>query len=159
MVIKRTCGASGHRLVVIGVVWPEWMKCEWLQLECTTSLNHRVPAPSSVTKNPFTINTVIRQDSRFCCQSMNSKMFSAENSAQVSLCVRSQCLMHEGLLWHFIWLLLYAAFFLLLYQASTHTRDSTKWRICVLLDVNKNTSLKQRCESKRSAGLTGWLSF
>lgn len=26
MVIKRTCGASGHRLVVIAVVWAEWMK-------------------------------------------------------------------------------------------------------------------------------------
>lgn len=106
-------------------------------------------------------------------------MFSAGNSARVSLCVRSQYLMHEGLLWLFIWLLLYAAFSLLLYQASTHTRESTEYWVCVLIDVNKNTSLKQRmikrfwkkwipfftqcsvwrCESRGTAGLTGWLCF
>lgn len=106
-------------------------------------------------------------------------MFSAGNSARVSLCVRSQYLMHEGLLWHFIWLLLYAAFPLLLYQASAHTRESTEWCLCVLLDVNKNKSLKQRmikkkvlknlsfltqcsvrrCESRGTARLTGCLSF
>lgn len=61
------------------------------------------------------------QGSGFFCQSVNSEMFAAENSARVSLRVRSQNLMHEGLLWHFIWLLLYAAVSLLLYQAAVHT--------------------------------------
>lgn len=61
MVIWRTRRASGHRLLVIGAVRAERMKCEWLRLKCTTSFNQRVPELFSVSKTPFTINTVIRR--------------------------------------------------------------------------------------------------
>lgn len=65
MVIKRTRGASGHSPVVIGMVWAERMKCEWLKLKFTTSLKQRVPAPCSITKKPFTINTVTSRAAEF----------------------------------------------------------------------------------------------
>ena len=61
MVIKRTRGASGHGLLVIGMVSAETVKCEWLELKCTTSLNREVPGLFSDTRSPFTINTVIRR--------------------------------------------------------------------------------------------------
>lgn len=42
-VIKRTRGASGHRLLVIAVVWPKRMKCEWLQLKMHNILQPKSP--------------------------------------------------------------------------------------------------------------------
>lgn len=88
MAIKRTRGASGHRLLVIGAVWAERVKCEWLQLKCTTSLNQRVPALFSVTKNPFTINTVIRRTGQWIALPVRElkDVFSWKQRLSVSMC-------------------------------------------------------------------------
>lgn len=128
MAIKRAHRASGHRLVVIGMVWEQRMKCEWLPLKFTTSLSQTVPALFFSYREHIYYKYWHKavQGSAYCCQSFNSEMFSAENSVWVSLCVRSLYLMHEGLLWHFIWLLLYPAFSLLLYLATSVTQNQPR---------------------------------
>lgn len=180
MAIKRTRWASGHRLLVIGVVRAERMKCEWLQLKCTTSLNQRVPALFSVTKNPFTINTVIRCPGQWILLPVREpkdvlgwKQPECHYVSEASTsCMKDCCDISYGYY--------YILPSLLLYQAGAHTRESTEYCDCVLLDVNKNTSLKHRmikslwkkkwipfftqcsvwgCESRGTARLTGWLSF
>lgn len=182
MVIKRTRGASGHRLLVTGMVWAQRMKCEWLRLKCTASLNQRVPELFSVSKTPFTINTVIRRTGQWGCFFFFlpvhelRDVFSWKQHPSVTVCQKPVPHAWRTVVTFHMAIIIRCLLFVAISGKRSHSGIN---RACVLLDVNKHTSLKQkvikgfwqkwipfftrcsvwRCESRGTAGLTDWLSF
>lgn len=142
MVIKRTRGASGHSPVVIGMVWAERMKCEWLKLKFTTSLKQRVPAPCSITKKPFTINTVrAGQQSLLPVWELSWKQ-----CPSVSMCQKPVPHAWGTAVTFHMTIIICSLLFVAISGKLSHLgiNQVERLSVCALLDVNKNTSLNQR---------------